>query len=87
MRFALIFAVLLAGCSSIASNMPSPEQLSAAAKDKNASAVCVVVTGPWGKGTTTYVNVDKTAITAGEVTVGDDCKVTVTNSKPNPVGR
>jgi hypothetical protein len=77
---ALLLIPLLAGCAGLGGspNM-SPEQLSAAAKDKNASVACGTGSGPWGKVNTVYVNVDKASLTgAASVSVDTDCKVTVT---------
>ena len=75
--FALAVAgSLLAGCAAM-----SPESLAAQATDKNASVVCAVGTGPWGKVVSTYVNVDKSSVTNGAVSVDADCKVTVTTAE------
>ena len=74
---ALLLLPLLAGCSWMQPNM-SAEQLTAAAKDKNASVVCAVGTGPWGKVVSTYVNVDKASVSNGAVVVDSECKTTIT---------
>lgn len=87
MRTHLLFALLLAvtalsGCSFL---NPAPsmtaDQLAAAAKDKNASVGCGSVVGPGDKGTVVFVNVDKSSINSGSVTVDSDCKVTITATK------
>ncbi len=81
---ALLLVPLLAGCNLL---NPAPsmtaEQLSAAAKDKNASVACATGVGAGGKGGVVYVNVDKSSVYNGSVTVDADCKVTITTtSKP-----
>jgi hypothetical protein len=79
MKSVLILPLMLTGCMGLggAPNM-SAEQLSAAAKDKNASVACATGSGPWGKVNTVYVNVDKASL-AGVASVSADaeCKVTV----------
>lgn len=73
--------LLLSACAGLAGvqNM-SPEQLKAAATDKNASVACGTGTGPWGKVNTVYVNVDKSSITNGVVTVDAECKVSISTA-------
>lgn len=78
----------LAGCAGVTFDKEmTPEQMREMVKDKSASVTCITSPVRGGKAVATSVNVDKTSIIAGEVTVGEDCKVTVTNAKPNPVGR
>lgn len=72
-------ALLAAGCSTFGSQM-SADQLAAAGKDKNASVVCAVGTGPWGKVVTTYVNVDKSTVLNGSVAVDGECHVVFQNA-------
>jgi hypothetical protein len=73
---------VLPGCAGLMGqpNM-SADQLKAAALDKNASVACGTGTGPWGKVNTVYVNVDKTAVTNGQVTVDAECKVSISTSQ------
>lgn len=80
----LVLALALAGCSTLGANNMSAEQLTAAAKDKNASAVCATGTGPWGKVTSVFVNVDKASINSGQITVDSECKITVSTAKAAP---
>jgi hypothetical protein len=75
-----MLALPLAGCLGFAPNM-TPEQLQASAKDKNASVACATGIGPGGKTGVVYVNVDKSSINSGTVTVDNDCKVSITATK------
>lgn len=77
---ALLLVPLLAGCAGLGAPNMSPEQLSAAAKDKNASVACGTGTGPWGKVNTVYVNVDKASVTNGTVSVDAECKISITTA-------
>jgi hypothetical protein len=83
---ALFLIPLLAGCASLGGNPNlTPEQLSAAAKDKNASVACGTGSGPWGKVNTVYVNVDKASLPgAASVAVDAECKVTITSGGLKP---
>lgn len=91
-RKALTAAILaalsleLAGCAlpGFSTQSLSAEQLKASAADKNASAVCATGTGPWGKVNTVYVNVDKSSISNGTVSVDSECKVSVTTAASPP---
>ena len=79
----LLTAVALMGCAGMTTNTNmSPEQLKAIASDKNATAVCSTVAGMGGVGKVVVVNLDKSTITDGSITVDDNCKVTVTSSTP-----
>lgn len=80
----LLVALLLSGCAGIGAPNMSPEQLSAAAKDKNASVACGTGSGPWGKINTVYVNVDRASISNGVVTVDAECKVSVSTASSPP---
>ena len=77
---AIFACIVLSGCAGFGTPNLSPEQLKAAASDKNASVVCAVGTGPWGKVVSTYVNVDKSAVANGTVTVDAECKTTITTA-------
>lgn len=78
-----IVTVLLAatGCASMQGM--TPEQLEAAAKSKDANAMCTKANSRLvGDVTTVYVNIDKGVITDGALTVSPDCAVTFTNKGP-----
>lgn len=74
-----LLATTLTGCGTFGASQMSAEQLTAAGKDKNASVVCAVGTGPWGKVVTTYVNVDKSTVLNGSVSVNGECQVSFIN--------
>jgi len=76
-----IFA-LVGGCMSLPYNPAdmSAEQLTAAAKDKNASVVCAIGNSPYGRAVIVTVNLDQKVIVQGTVTVDDTCKTTITNA-------
>lgn len=61
----------------------SAEQLRALAADRSATASCSIVNSPWGRGTVTYVQLDRATVPAGEVSIGPDCVVTV-RAEPAP---
>jgi hypothetical protein len=61
----------------------SAEQLKALAADRSATASCSIVNSPWGRGTVTYVQLDRATVPAGEVSIGPDCTVTV-RADPSP---
>lgn len=75
-------AEMASGCASFGVPTMTPEQLTASAKDKNASVACATGTGTGGKGSIVYVNVDKSSINSGSVTVDENCRVTVSTAKP-----
>ena len=82
----LIFTALcVAGCMSIPGNPEkmSPEQLTAWAKDKNVNVACATGTNMTGTATLTYLVIDKGVLAAGNVALGDGCKVSVT-AQPKP---
>jgi hypothetical protein len=72
--------IVIAGCASAGYQGMTADQIAATAKMKDANVNCVVVASPWGKGTTTFVNIDKGVIQTGTVTVDADCKITVNNA-------
>jgi len=82
MRY-LFPVLLLTGCAAAPSlpvdyaNM-SPDQLKQLVADKNATAVCAVVNGPWGKGSVVSVNLDRGTVNTGSMTVDSECKVSIT---------
>jgi hypothetical protein len=78
---AILACVILAGCAGFGVPSMTPEQLAAAAKDKNASVACATGTGTGGKGSVVYVNVDKSSINQGSVTVSENCQVTISASQ------
>lgn len=82
MKYVLV-TLLLVGCANTPGNM-TPEQMTANAKDKNASAVCGNVFGVWGNGSSTYVNVDEAAKVGGrvEVTANKDGCTTIVDTTP-----
>lgn len=80
--FPLLAAMSLAyGCATSTAGM-SAEQITASAKAKDANVVCVQGTGPWGKASSVYVNVDKGVVASGQVTVDGECKVSYSNATP-----
>lgn len=76
----LMLCAVISGCSYLTPQMDA-KQLEAASKTKDVNAVCITASGPWGKGQTTYLNVDRTVIKNGSVQVDDQCKLTFTNSE------
>ncbi len=82
MRYALL-CIMLAGCASTGGTNMSAEQLAELVRDKNFAAVCTKLTGAGGQGVFVYVNVDKSVVTNGAVSVTADCVVTMSNA-PNP---
>ena len=78
----LSLLLLLPACASMQSPNMSADELKAVAADKNFSAVCSSVTGVWGTGKVVYVNVDKTVVPNGAVSVDANCLVTMSNTTP-----
>ena len=81
--FAAIAAqLLLSGCAS--PYLPADPakmtegQLKARGNDRNVSASCTTAGGPWGTGRTVYIQLDRSAINGGTVSVTQDCQVSVT---------
>lgn len=79
MKSLLLSVLLLAGCQTMGNQGLTADQLKAVAADKNFSAVCSTMVGPWGSGKVVYVNVDRTVVVNGQVTVSPDCVVTMSN--------
>ena len=83
---ATVVGAALAACTTTTPADPtkmSPEQLRALAADRSATASCSIVNSPWGRGTVTYVQLDRATVPAGEVSIGPDCVVTV-RAEPAP---
>lgn len=76
----LILAALLASCANLPGDPSklSAEQLREIAKDRGASAACTVITTPWGPQRTVYVQMDKGTVPSGNVTMTQDCQVSIT---------
>lgn len=77
----LVLALLLTGCASMMNPYVdmSPEQISAAVKDKNLTAWCLVLNTPYGRGITSILNLDKAVLPAGSsISVDEQCKILVT---------
>ncbi len=79
----VLVVLMLSGCASLfgSGQTLSAEQITAMGKDKNANAICITASGPWGKAITTYVVVDKSVLNTGTFGVDTDCKVTMQNEK------
>lgn len=77
----IVFACT-SGCTALPYNPAdmTAEQLTAAAKDKNASVVCAIGNTPYGRAVIVTVNLDQKVIVQGTVTVDDTCKTTITNA-------
>lgn len=88
-----LLLIPLAGCASMGNQGMSAAELKAVAADKNFSAVCSTMQGVWGSGKIVYVNVDRSVVINGQITVSPDCVVTMSNeatvkptaSQPTPV--
>jgi len=81
-----LFALFtVAGCMAIPGNPEkmSPEQLAAWAKDKNVNIACATAANMTGTTTMTYMVIDKGVLAAGNIALGDGCKVSVT-AQPKP---
>jgi hypothetical protein len=80
---ALIVIPLLWGCTTLPADPAkmTPEQLTAYAKDKNASISCVQARNATGTVAMITVNLDKSTLVAGSVTVkpASDCEATITS--------
>lgn len=79
-RLALVLGlVLLTGCTASLAGM-TPEQLTALAKDKNASIVCFEGMYAGAKIKILFVNADKGV--PSNITIGDDCKAVFDTKTP-----
>lgn len=76
----------LAACASLPADPAkmSAEQLTAYAKDRNATASCAVINSPYGRGVATYVVLDKGTIINGTLTMDSECKVSISNMAAAP---
>lgn len=83
---ALLAVMGLAACTSLPADPAkmSAEQLTAYAKDRNATVSCGVVNSPYGRGVMTYVVLDKAVVINGTVGVDSECKVTISNTATPP---
>lgn len=80
----VLIVAMLFGCAVPPPMDPSKmtaEQITAAAKDRSALAICTTVNSPWGVGRTVHVQLDKATIPDGDVSVATDCAVTVRTNK------
>jgi hypothetical protein len=81
-----IAALLVTGCATtggVDMKNLSDAQVKALVADKNFTAICTKLTGTGGQGNFVYVNIDKTVVTNGAISVNPDCTVTMSNA-PNP---
>lgn len=86
MRMIALVVVLLAGCANtggVDMSKLDAAQLKAMVADKNFTAICTNIAGTGGAGKFVYVNIDKTVVTNGAISVTPDCTVTMSNA-PNP---
>jgi len=77
---AVVLSILFAGCMTLPVNMAemTAAQLKAAASDKSAGTVCIVVAGVYGKAVAIYANIDQKVHPSGStITVDAECKTTV----------
>ena len=73
--------LLLTGCTSMMNPYVgmTADQISAAIKDKNLTAWCIVLNTPYGRGITSILNLDKQVLPTGSaVSIDEQCKVSVT---------
>lgn len=78
----VVFALALAGCASptlpIDYSKMTEEQLRAVVNDRSVSVSCGVVdTLLYGRATTVFAQIDRSAIYSGGVTVDSDCQITI----------
>jgi hypothetical protein len=83
---AILAIAMLGGCASM--NQPfsgmTAAEITAAVKEKDASATCINSPTPWGQGKVLWVNVDANVVRNGGFTVGADCSVTFNNTANTP---
>ena len=79
-------ALAMLALSACAANQPfqgmNADQINAAIADKDAAATCTVVNSPWGKGITTWINVNANIVRNGGLKIAADCSVDFTNAAP-----
>lgn len=77
---ALLLIVTLTGCMGNAGyGGMSADQIKALGKESNIA--CTDVTGPWGRGKSVFVNVDKSVIDKGGIEVTPDCSIKFMNER------
>lgn len=81
MRYSVLILFLLAGCANLNPQAMTPEQLSAAAKSKDANIVCTRTDTVTTDVVVVYVNVDKGVVEHGVVAVQADCTIMIQNEK------
>lgn len=59
----------------------TPEQITAAAKSRDATVFCVHAEGLWGSATSTMMSVDKSVIDVGGVSADDKCNIQFINRR------
>ena len=90
MQKALMVAIwlMLSACTGITTPMNlekmSAEQIRAAANDRSSVGTCSQVVGPWGIARIVYVQLDKGVAHDGEVTVNNECTVTIKANGKKP---
>jgi len=77
MKLALLSIIAITGCAT--QSQMSAEQLKALSMDKNFSAVCSTIIGPYGTGRFVYVNVDRSVVANGAISVDANCLITMSN--------
>jgi starvation-inducible outer membrane lipoprotein len=80
----MILAMVLAGCTALPADPAkmSPEQLREWVKDKNASVTCVQARNATGTVAMIALNLDRSVLASGSVTVkpASDCEATITSA-------
>lgn len=77
MLLGILATIALSACAS--QSQMSADQLKAIAADKNFSAVCSNLMGPYGTGKFVYVNVDRSVVANGTIAVDANCNITMAN--------
>lgn len=80
-----VLAALLSSCATTGGQEMTAEQLRAVAADKNFSAVCSTVAGIWGTGKFVFVNIDKSVVVNGAISVDANCLVNMSNEPTTAV--
>jgi hypothetical protein len=82
--FSILALLVLTACAANGYQNMTPEQIAATAKMKDANINCVIIASPWGKGVTTFLNLDKGVLPVGTITVDSECRITIRNQEPAP---
>lgn len=77
----ILSLLILSGCAGVSPTNLTAEQLKALNSDKNITVICNSISTFTTDVLSMYAVIDKSIISNGDITIGSDCSVKLTNSQ------